>query len=164
MRSRIHAPLNQPEYYDELLAFQGASYFRGLGKKHSYGLSARATALNTEGPEQEEFPSFRSFWIERPTDRRSILVHALLDSPSLTGAYSFLITPGAQIVWGLGVGVITGSMVFLSQAAVWSSTPLLTGFPSPLLAVLVLVLGAAIGGCGALAAGRKLKTIEWEAG
>ena len=63
---RIHAPLKRPDYYDELLAFQGASYFRGLGNNHSYGLSARAIALNTEGPEPEEFPLFRSFWIERP--------------------------------------------------------------------------------------------------
>jgi glucans biosynthesis protein len=101
---RIHAPLNRPDYYDELLAFQGASYFRGLGKNHSYGLSARAIAINTEGPEPEEFPSFRSFWIERPTDR-SILVHALLDSPSLTGAYTFLITPGAQTVMDIDAEV-----------------------------------------------------------
>ena len=102
---RIHAPLNQPEYYDELMAFQGASYFRGLGKNHSYGLSARALAVNTEGPEPEEFPSFRSFWIERPTDRRSILVHGLLDSPSLTGAYSFLITPGVQTVMDVDAAI-----------------------------------------------------------
>jgi glucans biosynthesis protein len=95
---RIHAPLNRSDYYDELLAFQGASYFRGLGRNHGYGLSARAIALNTEGPKQEEFPSFRSFWIERPADRRSITVHGLLDSPSLTGAYTFVIAPGAQTV------------------------------------------------------------------
>ncbi len=67
---RIHAPLKRPGYYDELLAFQGASYFRGLGRNHSYGLSARALALNTEGPEPEEFPLFRSFWIERPKDQQ----------------------------------------------------------------------------------------------
>jgi len=95
---RIHAPLNQPEYYDELLAFQGASYFRGLGKNHSYGLSARALALNTDGPEAEEFPLFRSFWIERPKDKHSLVVHGLLDSPSVTGAYTFAIAPGAATV------------------------------------------------------------------
>jgi glucans biosynthesis protein len=98
---RIHAPLNRPDYYDELLAFQGASYFRGLGRGHSYGLSARALALNTEGPEQEEFPTFTSFWIERPKDHRAITVQALLDSPSLTGAYTFLIIPGAQTVMNI---------------------------------------------------------------
>jgi glucans biosynthesis protein len=95
---RIHAPLKRPDYYDELLTFQGASYFRGLGKNHSYGLSARALALNTEGPEPEEFPLFRSFWIERPKDQRSLVVHGLLDSPSVTGAYTFAIAPGAATV------------------------------------------------------------------
>ncbi len=95
---RIHASLNRADYYDELLAFQGASYFRGLGRDHSYGLSARALSLNTEGPDPEEFPSFTSFWIERPADQRSITLHGLLDSPSVTGAYTFRITPGAQTV------------------------------------------------------------------
>lgn len=93
---RIHAPLNRAGYYDELLAFQGASYFRGLGRNHSYGLSARALALNTDGPEPEEFPLFRSFWIERPKDQNAITVHGLLDSESVTGAYTFVIAPGAQ--------------------------------------------------------------------
>jgi glucans biosynthesis protein len=95
---RIHAPLKRPDYYDELLTFQGASYFRGLGRHHSYGLSARALALNTEGPEPEEFPLFRSYWIERPRDQHSLTVHGLLDSPSVTGAYTFLIRPGAATV------------------------------------------------------------------
>ena len=93
---RVHAPLNRPDYYDELLTFQGSSYFRGLGRNHSYGLSARALALNTDGPEPEEFPLFRSFWIERPKDQNSITVHGLLDSQSITGAYTFVIAPGAQ--------------------------------------------------------------------
>ena len=93
---RVHAPLNRPDYYDELLTFQGSSYFRALGRNHSYGLSARALALNTEGPEAEEFPVFRSFWIERPKNQNSITVHGLLDSPSITGAYTFVIVPGAQ--------------------------------------------------------------------
>ena len=95
---RIHAPLKRPDYYDELLTFQGASYFRGLGRDHSYGLSARALALNTEGPEPEEFPLFRRFWIERPKDKHSLVVHGLLDSPSVTGAYTFVIAPGAATV------------------------------------------------------------------
>ena len=30
---RLHAPLNNPDYFDELIAFQGASYWRALGKK-----------------------------------------------------------------------------------------------------------------------------------
>lgn len=93
---RIHAPLNMRDQYDEFLVFQGASYFRGVGKSQLYGLSARALALNTAGPEAEEFPFFRSFWIERPQTPEAITVHALLDSPSVTGAYTFVIRPGRE--------------------------------------------------------------------
>ena len=38
---RIHSPLNTSAYYDELVTFLGASYFRGLAKGQKYGLSAR---------------------------------------------------------------------------------------------------------------------------
>jgi glucans biosynthesis protein len=92
---RIHAPLNTPDRYDEFMVFQGSSYFRGLGKGHSYGLSARGLAIGTGSPRPEEFPLFRAFWIERPRHAQSITVHALLDSPSVTGAYTFHIWPGA---------------------------------------------------------------------
>lgn len=95
---RIHAPLNRPDYYDEMLVFQGASYFRGLGRGHGYGLSARALAINTGTAQPEEFPFFRSFWIERPKNPHSITVHALLDSPSASGACRFEIEPGSQTV------------------------------------------------------------------
>ena len=93
---RIHAPINRRDRYEEFLVFQGASYFRGVGKDQQYGLSARALALNTVGPEPEEFPDFRSFWIERPETTDAITVHALLDSPSVTGAFSFVIKPGRE--------------------------------------------------------------------
>ena len=82
--------------YDEFMVFQGSSYFRGLGKGHSYGLSARGLAINTGSSRPEEFPLFRAFWIERPRYAQSITVHALLDSPSVTGAYTFQIWPGAE--------------------------------------------------------------------
>lgn len=91
---RILWPLNAVGNLDEVAVFQGASYFRALGRNHQYGLSARGLALKTVGPDAEEFPLFRTFWIERPDSRREIVVHALLDGPSATGAYRFAITPG----------------------------------------------------------------------
>ncbi len=40
-------------------------------------------------------PLFRSFWVEKPAaDSDQIVVHALLDSKSLSGAYRFTIRPG----------------------------------------------------------------------
>ena len=41
---RVHFPLNSTKYKDELLVFQGASYFRALGAGQRYGLSARGVA------------------------------------------------------------------------------------------------------------------------
>lgn len=92
---RMHGPLNRPDYLDEFLVFQGASYFRAVAKGQAYGLSARGLALKTAQPEGEEFPAFRRFWIERPrSGADSFVAHALLDSPSLTGAYRFGVYPG----------------------------------------------------------------------
>ncbi|WP_211907440.1 glucan biosynthesis protein [Pikeienuella piscinae] len=90
---RARTELNQPGVMDEFLVFAGASYFRAVAKNQIYGLSARGLAINTGDPEGEEFPFFRAFWLERPRDGRMV-VHALLDSPSVSGAYRFTIRPG----------------------------------------------------------------------
>ncbi len=93
---RLHAPLNRADIFDELIVFQGASYFRALGKGNSYGLSARGLAVNTGLPEGEEFPRFSEVWLHRPQPgEETVTVFAALDSPSVTGAYQFDITPGA---------------------------------------------------------------------
>lgn len=92
---RLHYPLNSQSYYDELVSFLGASYFRALGKGEKYGLSARGLAIDTAVQTGEEFPIFREFWLKKPHIKdRNITVYALLDSPSVTGAYTFVITPG----------------------------------------------------------------------
>lgn len=93
---RLHFPINRSDYSDEFVLFQGASYFRGVSRGQSYGLSARGLAIDVAGQNGEEFPLFKRFWIERPgKDQNAIVVHALLDSQSLAGAYRFGIYPGA---------------------------------------------------------------------
>jgi len=92
---RIHYPIRGPEYYDELAVFLGASYFRALGRDNVYGLSARGLAIDTVEPGGEEFPRFIEFWLVRPEPGATHLVlYALLDSPSASGAYRFDLTPG----------------------------------------------------------------------
>lgn len=92
---RIHYAINRPDYKDEVAVFLGASYFRGVGKGQTFGLSARGLAINTGANSGEEFPRFREFWLRQPApDAKKIVVYALLDSPSVTGAYRFEITPG----------------------------------------------------------------------
>lgn len=93
---RLHYPINKSDYKDEFIVFQGASYFRAVSKGQSYGVSARGLAVDVAQPTGEEFPMFRHFWIERPSSsQQAIVVHALLDSKSVTGAYRFGIFPGS---------------------------------------------------------------------
>ncbi|HEX4871980.1 MAG TPA: glucan biosynthesis protein G [Nevskiaceae bacterium] len=94
---RVHFPVNRPDYKDEVLVFQGASYFRALGKDQRYGLSARGLAVDTGMLSGEEFPYFREFWIEWPRAKDDhLVIHALLDSRRVTGAYQFTLRPGAS--------------------------------------------------------------------
>lgn len=94
---RLRANINDPDRKDEFVVFQGASYFRAVARGQAYGLSARGLALRTGEAEGEEFPDFRHFWVEAPhPGAKSIRVHALMDSPSVVGIYSFDITPGNE--------------------------------------------------------------------
>ncbi|MDF1811830.1 MAG: glucan biosynthesis protein G [Verrucomicrobiales bacterium] len=97
---RILHPLHADEGggYDEIGSFLGASYFRLVGRGQRYGISARGLALNVVHPtEREEFPDFVEFWIKKPQASPGFLeVYALLDSPSVTGAYHFKIRPGSS--------------------------------------------------------------------
>src|SRR5688572_12311348 len=96
---RVRAPINTPDYLDEFLVFQGASYFRGIAKGQIYGLSARGLAVRTARAEGEEFPYFTDFWIERPPEQAvEIVIHALLQSPSVVGAYTFTARPGEETI------------------------------------------------------------------
>lgn len=92
---RIHSTNPKATGTDEVCAFLGASYFRAIARGMGYGISARGLAINTGMDRDEEFPVFREFWLERPQPNTAVLVlHALLDSPSATGAYKFTIRPG----------------------------------------------------------------------
>ncbi len=97
---KIAAALNRSDVLDDVVQFQGASYFKAIGRGQQFGLSARGLAINTAQPGGEEFPLFRAFWIERPRSGSSdIVVHALLDSESTSGAFRFVIRPGQWTVF-----------------------------------------------------------------
>ena len=97
----VHYPLNTPGYKDEVIAFLGASYFRVLGRNagiRPHGAGSRHRYRHHGG---EEFPCFTDFWLVQPQpDQRSMTIYALLDSPSITGAYEFDVRPGtiSQVV------------------------------------------------------------------
>jgi len=86
---------------NDWVAFLGASYFRSIGEQFQYGLSARGLAVNTANPQppfNEEFPYFSKFWLESPESGPTILIYALLEGPSVTGAYRFEIERKSQVV------------------------------------------------------------------
>jgi glucans biosynthesis protein len=94
---RVRSRINSSKIWDEFLVFQGASYFRAVAKNLLYGLSARGLAINTAEPSGEEFPAFTHFWIERPgAHAGAIVIYALLESESTTGAYRFTVQPGVE--------------------------------------------------------------------
>jgi len=69
------------------LAFLGASYFRSAGELNQYGISARGIAIDTALPTAEEFPGFSHFWLEPAANPQAVMIYALLEGPSITGAY-----------------------------------------------------------------------------
>ena len=93
---RLLYPLNSMQKMDEVAEFLGASYFRVLGARQRYGASMRGLAINTADPAGEEFPRFTEFWLEKPPPLAGgIRLFALMDGPSVSGAYRFVIQPGA---------------------------------------------------------------------
>jgi len=114
------------ETFNEFLSIQGASYFRAIGFGQHWGSSARGIAVNTGLNQPEEFPRWTKLWIQKslPGDERLIL-YGLLDGPSVSGAYYFLITPGdtltvdiqaklffRQKIDKLGLAPMTGMFLF----------------------------------------------------
>lgn len=121
---RLNFPLNRPNFFDELVAFQGASYFRALGRGNNYGLSARGLAINTGAASPEEFPRFSDFYLEKPAaGSETVVISAALDSPSCTGAYRFEITPGAATVIR-----VTARLFFRKDVAELGIAPLTSMF------------------------------------
>lgn len=91
---------NRPDLADHegWARFIGASYFRGVGQANQFGLSARGLAQNTGVANPEEFPDFTQFWIEEGRKESDpVLLYALLDGPSVVGAYRFIMHRGAAV-------------------------------------------------------------------
>nr|WP_235548594.1 glucan biosynthesis protein D [Noviherbaspirillum sp. Root189] len=100
-RINFHTDLSR-----DVTAFLGASYFRAVGSDWQYGLSARGLAIDCGMERPEEFPMFTKFWLERPQNNSNrLVVYALLDSPSVAGAYRFEMEPGASFVMDVDVAL-----------------------------------------------------------
>ncbi|GGD09319.1 glucan biosynthesis protein [Halopseudomonas salina] len=94
---KLTFPLKGNDLQNQFLVFAGASYYRAVSRDTNFGLSGRGLAINTGLPGGEEFPAFIEYWLETPkAGASSFTFHALLDGPSMTGAYQYTVTPGDQ--------------------------------------------------------------------
>jgi glucans biosynthesis protein len=94
------------DWISDVAAFLGASYFRAVGAEKQYGLSARGLAVDTGLNRPEEFPFFKAFWLEKPSSGQGhLVVYALMDSPSLAGAYRFDIAPGDTLTMDVDAAI-----------------------------------------------------------
>jgi glucans biosynthesis protein len=81
------------------VTFLGASYFRAIGELGQVGMSARGIAITPGGNGSEEFPDFVAYWFTpTPSENDPVTVYALLDGPSLAGAYRFLMRRTTGVV------------------------------------------------------------------
>jgi len=80
------------DWVRDFAAFQGASYFRAVDIDRQYGMSQRGLAIDCGSSTPEEFPDFVAYYLEKPAKDSSVLtIYGLLDSPSVAGAYRFVI-------------------------------------------------------------------------
>jgi glucans biosynthesis protein len=92
---RLMQRLPSGELRDAML-FQGAGYFQTGARNQPFGAAARALAIRpVDLSKNEEFPYVAAVWIERPVlAANAVVIHALLDSESVTGAFRFTLRPG----------------------------------------------------------------------
>ena len=83
---------------NDWVAFLGAAYFRAIGELRQYGLSARGVALDVAVADRaEEFPDFTQFYIDSQQDDDTLIVYAMMEGPSVVGAYRFALKRGKGV-------------------------------------------------------------------
>lgn len=97
---QVREPKSRADWKEkDWVAFLGASYFRAIGSQGEYGLSARGVAINTVEQVPEEFPDFVEFYLQPAAgEQQPVVVYAMLDGPSITGAFRFVIRRTDSVV------------------------------------------------------------------
>ena len=95
-RSRLADEARRREFS---ASFLGGAYFRAVSGVGRWGMSARGVAVDVGGAGPEEFPDFVAHWITpAASEDDPVVVHSLLDGPSLAGAFRFAIRRTAGTV------------------------------------------------------------------
>ena len=96
---------------NDWVAFLGAAYFRSIGELAQYGLSSRGVAIDVAVADRpEEFPDFTEFYIE-PAVGDTITLYALMEGPSIVGAFRFFMTRANGVVMDLQTTLFTRAQV-----------------------------------------------------
>lgn len=97
---------------NDWVAFLGAAYFRAIGELRQYGLSARGAAIDVAVADRsEEFPDFTQFYVESKTDGDTLTLYALMEGPSLVGAFKFLMTRTKAVLMDIEANLFTRAQV-----------------------------------------------------
>jgi glucans biosynthesis protein len=114
------------DWVRDCAAFQGASYFRAVDGQLQYGMSQRGLSIDCGLSTPEEFPDFVAYYLEKPQkDSSRLTVYGLLDSPSVAGAYRFIMDVADTLVMDIDaalyprkqierLGIATGTSMFFS--------------------------------------------------
>ncbi|MDR1577224.1 MAG: glucan biosynthesis protein [Deltaproteobacteria bacterium] len=110
----LYFPVHTQEAKEKGLVFLGASNFQSLARRADLGLTARGLIIDPALPEGEQYPYFRRFWLVKPKpEDREMTIYALLEAPSLTGAFAFVVKPGVSTV------VETKAVLFSRRGQSW---------------------------------------------
>ncbi|MDR0548474.1 MAG: glucan biosynthesis protein [Deltaproteobacteria bacterium] len=110
----LYYPINSPDKSEKTLIFQGASNFQALARQANLGLTSRGLIIDPALPEGEQYPYFRRFWLVKPGPLdRAMTIYALLEAQSLTGAFAFVVKPGASLV------IEVSATIFSRQGRAW---------------------------------------------
>src|SRR5579871_3352825 len=97
---------------NDWVAFLGAAYFRAIGELRQYGLSARGAALDVAVADRpEEFPDFTQFYIDSRADGDTLTLFALMEGPSIVGAFKFLMTRTKSVLMDIEANLFTRAQV-----------------------------------------------------
>lgn len=92
----------------QMAIFQGATFYRAIAKGQNLGTVARTLTLRPGEIKGEEIPVFRAFWLEQPAlAAETLVIHALLESESVTAAVRFTIRPGDAAIVDVEVTMFT---------------------------------------------------------
>ncbi len=97
---------------NDWVAFLGAAYFRAIGELRQYGLSARGVALDVAVADRpEEFPDFTNFYIDSMQTDDTVTLYALMEGPSIVGAYKFVMQRTKAVIMDIETTLFTRAAV-----------------------------------------------------